>query len=37
MMTPYAYMTSSEDRERVLSLENLETEVDFVVFVYKKD
>ena len=36
MMTPYAYRTRSEDRERVLSLESLVTEVEFVVFVYKK-
>lgn len=36
MMTPYAYRTPREDRERVLSLASLETEVEFVVFVYKK-
>ncbi len=37
MMTPYAYRTSREDRERVLSLERLSTEIEFIVFVYKKD
>ena len=36
MMTPYAYRTSEEGRERVFSLDSLVTEVDFVVFVYKK-
>lgn len=36
MMTPYAYRTRKEDRERVLSLKELTTEVDFVIFVYKK-
>ena len=36
MMTPYAYRTSPEDKERVLSLSSLSTEVDFWVFVYKK-
>ncbi|MBO7305013.1 MAG: methyltransferase domain-containing protein [Clostridia bacterium] len=36
MMTPYAYRTRKEDRERVLSLKELATEVDFVIFVYKK-
>ncbi len=37
MMTPYAYRTRTEDRERVLSLSKLTTEVEFVVFVYRKD
>ena len=36
MMTPYAYRTRPEDRERVCGLASLETEVDFVIFVYKK-
>lgn len=36
MMTPYAYRTSPEDKERVFSLEKLETEIEFVVLVYKK-
>ena len=37
MMTPYAYRTRREDCERVLSLEKLTTEVEFMLFVYKKD
>ena len=36
MMTPYAYRTSREDRDRVLSLEKMSTEVEFIVFLYKK-
>lgn len=36
MMTPYAYRTRPQDKEKILSLESLETEVDFRVFVYKK-
>lgn len=36
MMTPYAYRTRPEDREKILALDALETEVDFRVFVYKK-
>ena len=36
MMTPYAYRTPKESRERVLSLDGLTTEVEFEVFVYKK-
>jgi len=36
MMTPYAYRTKKEDRERVLSLDTLNTEVEFLIFVYKK-
>ena len=36
MMTPYAYRTKKEDRERVLSLDFLETEVEFLIFVYRK-
>jgi 23S rRNA (guanine745-N1)-methyltransferase len=36
MMTPYAYRTSREDRERVLSLSEVSTEVEFVIDVYEK-
>ena len=36
MMTPYAYRTRPEDKERVFRLEKLETEIEFIVFVYKK-
>jgi len=36
MMTPYAYRTRPEDKERVLSLPSLVTEVEFWVFVYRK-
>lgn len=36
MMTPYAYRTSIEDKTRVLSLDKLTTEVEFVIFVYKR-
>ena len=36
MMTPYAYRTKKEDKERVLALASLKTEIEFVVFVYKK-
>jgi 23S rRNA (guanine745-N1)-methyltransferase len=36
MMTPYAYRTRAEDREKILSLKSLETKIDFRVFVYKK-
>lgn len=36
MMTPYAYRTPIEDKKRVLSLDELKTEADFVIFVYKK-
>ena len=37
MMTPYAYRTSPSDRERVLSLDTLTTEIEFIIFVYRKD
>ncbi len=37
MMTPYAYRTRQEDSERLLSLDKLTTEVEFILFVYKKD
>ena len=36
MMTPYAYRTSKEDRERVLSLDEVSTEVEFVIDAYEK-
>ena len=36
MMTPYAYRTPPESRARLLSMSALETEVEFVVFVYQK-
>ena len=36
MMTPYAYRTGREDRDRVLSLTSLTTEVEFSVAVYEK-
>ena len=36
MMTPYAYRTSREGRERLLALTSLTTEVEFYLFVYKK-
>lgn len=35
-MTPYAYRTDSEGRERLNRLESLVTDVDFRVFVYRK-
>lgn len=37
MMTPYAYRTKREDRERIFTLDSLKTEVEFVVFTYKKE
>ena len=36
MMTPYAYRTGRTERERIFSLDRLETLVEFVVFAYKK-
>ena len=36
MMTPYAYRTSKDDRERVLSLSQASTVVEFVIDVYEK-
>ena len=36
MMTPYAYRTGREERERVLSLSELYTEADFYVLAYRK-
>ena len=36
MMTPYAYRTPREARERLLSLSTLTTEVEFIVLVYER-
>ena len=36
MMTPYAYRTSKEGRERVLSLDTLSTEAHFIALLYEK-
>ncbi len=36
MMTPYAYRTPPESRARLLAMNELETEVEFVIFVYQK-
>lgn len=36
MMTPYAYRTSSKDRERVLALSEVSTEVEFIIDSYEK-
>ena len=36
MMTPYAYRTPKEDRERVLSLSSVTTEIEFIIDVYEK-
>lgn len=36
MMTPYAYRTPHEAKERLLSVGRLETEIEFLVFVYER-
>lgn len=36
MMTPYAYRTSKEGRERLLSLDTLKTEVSFKILTYMR-
>ena len=36
MMTPYAYRTSREGRERLLSQSRLETEIEFYLFTYRR-
>ena len=36
MMTPYAYRTPKESRERILALDSLSTDAEFVIFVYRK-
>ena len=37
MMTPYAYRTRCQDREKVLSLKSLVTDVHFLILTYRKD
>ena len=37
MMTPYAYRTKREDRERVLALNSLVTEAEFCIAIYEKN
>ncbi len=37
MMTPYAYRTKKEDREKLSVLDKMTTEVDFTVFVYERE
>ena len=36
MMTPYAYRTSAEGRERVLSLDSLSTDAHFLILIYER-
>lgn len=36
MMTPYAYRTPPQSRARLFCMDKLETEVEFVIFVYEK-
>lgn len=36
-MTPYYWRTSPADRDKLLSLNNLETELDFDIFLFRKD
>ena len=36
MMTPYAYRTSKEGRERVLSLSGIDVEAHFIILLYEK-
>ena len=36
MMTPYAYRTPKADKERVLSLSSVKTEIEFIIDVYEK-
>ena len=36
MMTPYAYRTPPESRARLLAMDELDTEVEFVIFMYQK-
>ena len=35
-MTPYYFHTSSQDKEKLLSLDHLETPVEFVIAAYEK-
>ncbi len=37
LMTPYCWKTSREDMERFLSVDGFETELDFIVTVFRKD
>ena len=37
MMTPYAYRTSLEDREKVFSLDSLQTDAHFIILTYRKE
>ena len=36
MMTPYAYRTPKQERERVLSLSSVTTEIEFIIDTYEK-
>ena len=36
MMTPYAYRTKKEEREKAFSLEYVKTEIEFIILVYEK-
>ena len=36
MMTPYAYRTPKEDKERVLATSSVTTEIEFIIDVYEK-
>ncbi len=36
-MTPYSYRTSERDMQKLLALTHLETEIDFDIFVYRKE
>ena len=36
MMTPYAYRTKKEEREKAFSLDYLKTEIEFIILVYEK-
>ena len=37
MMTPYAYRTKKEDREKIFALNKLNTQAHFLVLTYRKD
>ena len=36
MMTPYAYRTPKEARDRLFGLEKLHTQIEFIIFVYER-
>ena len=36
-MTPYYWRTSPADRDKLLALDHLETELDFDIFLFRKD